>query len=203
MPRRPKPAQPDVRQRILDAALHEFSLGGYHGAILDSIALKAGVSKGAVYWHFENKRTLFLVVVQREMSRLMERLETLASEKDQPPTARIEALVVTTLTYYAEHPEFCNLVKVFMLPGGPGLDEEMEAMARAEYRRARMMIDALLQEGVERGELDPERVKSAAPMFVALADGLMSQWTVDPEAVPLRRVAPEVARAFLQGVVKR
>ena len=48
------------REEILKAAYTCFSRGGYHATTIDDIALEAGLSKGAVYWHFEGKWELFL-----------------------------------------------------------------------------------------------------------------------------------------------
>ena len=58
--------QPEVsRGEILDAALACFSERGYHGTSVDDIAARAGLSKGAIYWHFAGKRELFLALVDR------------------------------------------------------------------------------------------------------------------------------------------
>ncbi len=203
MPRRPTADQPGVRHRILGSALREFSLKGYHQAILDEIAAGAGVSKGAVYWHFENKGELFLAVVRQEISRLVEHLEAVARKGGGSVVARLRAVIAAAVTYYADHPEFCNLLQLSTLPGGLELAREVEGMARDMYRQGREMIGVLLREGVRRGELDARRAGVAAPALVALLDGLMSQWIVDRRAVPLRRLAPDVAGAFLEGIVKR
>ena len=208
MPRRPRADQPDVRSRILNSALREFSQKGYHQAILDEIAAGAGVSKGAVYWHFENKGELFLAVIRQEVSRLIEHLKGVASGGDGSGgdgsvVARLRAVIAAAVTYYADHPEFCNLLQLSTLPVGLELTREVEGMARDMYRRGREMVGALVREGVLRGELDAGRSGVAAPALVALLDGLMSQWIVDRRAVPLRRLAPDVAGAFLEGIVKR
>lgn len=196
-----QPDQADIRQRILDAALREFAAKGYHRAILDEIAARAGVSKGAVYWHFENKRALFLAVVLEELSRLTKYLEAVVADGGQPAVARIEAFIVANLTYYADHPEFGNLIKVFNTPGGPELD--MEIIVSDDYRKLRAIVDTLLQEGIRQGELVPDHAAVAAPMLIAMLDGLMFQWVLEPQAVPLRELASNVASAFLEGIVKR
>ncbi len=203
MPHRSQPNQIELRQRILDMALKEFAEKGYHRAVLDEIATKAGASKGAVYWYFENKRALFLAVVQKETTRLTKYLEVVVAETSQPATARLEAFIVANLTYYTDHLEFCNLIKIFTSPGGPELDLDVETMASDEYRRLRAMADALFQEGVRRGELEPARAAVAAPMLIAMLDGLMFQWVLEPQAVPLTELAGDVASAFLEGIVKR
>src|SRR5262245_55303496 len=49
----------ETRQAILRAALDEFSQRGYSATTLDGIARAAGVTRGAVYWHFASKAALF------------------------------------------------------------------------------------------------------------------------------------------------
>lgn len=203
MPRRPRTDQSDIRTRILASALREFSQKGYHRAILDEIAAGAAVSKGAVYWHFENKGELFLAVIRQEVSRLIEHLKAVARGGDGPVVARLRTVIAAAVTYYADHPEFCNLLQLSTLPVGLELTREVEGMARDMYRQGRQMVGALVREGVLQGELDAGRSGVAAPALVALLDGMMSQWIVDRRAVPLRRLAPDVADAFLDGIVKR
>lgn len=203
MPRGASSEQPDIRSRILDSALREFSLKGYHRAILDEISAGAGVSKGAVYWHFENKGELFLAVIRQEVARLIEHLKVVARGGGGSVVARMRAVIAAAVTYYADHPEFCCLLQISTLPGGLELTREVEDMARDMYRQGRKLVGALVKEGVLQGELDAGRAAVAAPALVALLDGLMSQWIVDRRAVPLRRLAPDVAGAFLEGIVKR
>lgn len=192
----------DIRQGILDSALHEFSQKGYHRAILDEIASRAGVSKGAIYWHFDNKRALLLAAARRETSRFFQYLEAVLSEDGRSVAERLEMFIVTALTYYTDHPDFCNLLKVLSLPGSPELDQDIESLMIEMYRQAREMAASLLQAGVVVGEIDPDRARVAEPMLVALLDGLMFQWIMDREAVPVREMAPVVARAFLEGIIR-
>lgn len=203
MPHRSRTEPADVRHRILDAALRQFSRNGYHRATLDGIAASAGVSKGAVYWHFENKSALFLAVVRQEIARLVEHLAAAARGDGQPVAARLEAMITAALTYYVEHPAFCSLLRLSTLPAGLELARDVEAIARDMYRQGRKMIGALLDEGVRKGEMEAGRARAAAPALVGLLDGLMCQWIVDRKGVPLRELAPAVARAFLEGIVRR
>lgn len=56
------PMQKQRSERMSSAALEEFSRLGFHQASMDSIALKAGVSKATLYSHYETKEALFLSV---------------------------------------------------------------------------------------------------------------------------------------------
>jgi AcrR family transcriptional regulator len=54
--------------QILDAALQEFSQAGYAGARMDDIALRAGLSKGGLYAHFDSKEAVFEALLTRHLS---------------------------------------------------------------------------------------------------------------------------------------
>ena len=52
-----------TKKAIFEAAVREFSECGYNGATMDEIALKAGVAKGTLYYHFKSKEEIFSFVV--------------------------------------------------------------------------------------------------------------------------------------------
>ena len=53
-----------TRRRILHAALVEFGRWGLDGAAVKTISERAGVSNGAVFWHFETKYRLYVEAVE-------------------------------------------------------------------------------------------------------------------------------------------
>ena len=57
-----------TRAQIIDAARRVFHTEGVNRSTLDKVAKAAGVTRGAVYWHFANKAELFLAVKQTYMS---------------------------------------------------------------------------------------------------------------------------------------
>ena len=60
MPRKTKEEAQETRQRILDAAERVFQMQGVSRTSLAHIADAAGVTRGAIYWHFRNKADLVL-----------------------------------------------------------------------------------------------------------------------------------------------
>ena len=63
-PRKRLPAS-ERKELILDAALRTFVEYGYHGAIMDTIAERADVTKPILYRHFSSKKELLLAIVER------------------------------------------------------------------------------------------------------------------------------------------
>ena len=63
-----------TRERILDAAMAEFSAYGIAGTRVDRIAKTAGCNKNLIYIYFENKETLFTTVLKKHLVRVYEDL---------------------------------------------------------------------------------------------------------------------------------
>jgi hypothetical protein len=83
--RTPRPPKRDVRMRmtgkqrreqLLDIGRSLFAQKGFDATSVEEIAQKAGVSKPVVYEHFGGKEGLYAVVVDREMSALLDYVES-------------------------------------------------------------------------------------------------------------------------------
>lgn len=62
MVRKTKEQAKETRQQIIDAARTVFHQWGVSRASLDRVARAAGLTRGAIYWHFKDKAELFLAV---------------------------------------------------------------------------------------------------------------------------------------------
>jgi TetR/AcrR family acrAB operon transcriptional repressor len=79
--RRTKEDSQQTRQRILTAARRRFASHGVTRTSLQDIASAAGVTRGAVYWHFTSKRALFRAI-RRVSSPLFDHAELGADGAD-------------------------------------------------------------------------------------------------------------------------
>ena len=57
----------DTREKILETATRLFSTQGFTNTSLSQVAKEAQVSKALIFWHFENKETLFRTALQRTL----------------------------------------------------------------------------------------------------------------------------------------
>lgn len=55
----------DTKERILTAALRLFSEKGYEAVSVQDIAVEIGITKGALYRHYKNKRDIFASILKR------------------------------------------------------------------------------------------------------------------------------------------
>jgi AcrR family transcriptional regulator len=84
-PRQRVPAA-ERREALIQAAVHEFAHGGFHGTPVDKVARRVGVAQPYVFSLFGSKRELFLAAVERGFDVVRQRLATAAEEFD-PATA--------------------------------------------------------------------------------------------------------------------
>ncbi|WP_321912013.1 TetR family transcriptional regulator [Burkholderia cepacia] len=90
MVRRTKEAATLTRDAILDASERCFIEHGYRTASLEDVAEAAGVTRGAVYWHFKDKSALLLAVFMRVRVRMCDELSRLAgSGRSVQPARRL------------------------------------------------------------------------------------------------------------------
>jgi TetR/AcrR family transcriptional regulator len=111
-----------TQQRILAAALKEFSAKGLAGARVDAIARRAGINKRMLYHYFGNKHGLFSAVLRHKLA---ERDALLAVAPDDPAEA---------LTYWfdaaCDDGDWIRLLEWEALGAGP------KRLVHAEQRRA-------------------------------------------------------------------
>ncbi len=118
-----------TRQRILDAALHEFAANGLAGARVDEIAARAGANKRMLYAHFGSKEELWLTVLEGAYT--AKRAEEREVKVDAlAPAEAMAQLVAFNLRYTAKHPEFVALLN-------------QENIHRAAYLRRSDQVPAL------------------------------------------------------------
>jgi AcrR family transcriptional regulator len=88
------------RDALIEAAVHEFAIGGLHGTPVDRIARRVGVAQPYVFSLFANKRELFLAAVERAFELVSETFTNAAAQFDpQTAPAEIDVLKLMGLAY--------------------------------------------------------------------------------------------------------
>jgi AcrR family transcriptional regulator len=101
--------QKDGRQRILIAALQEFSERGYHACTIDSIADRAGIAKGTVYRYFHTKEALFTALKDDTIGGFIELARQDLSQQDDILKI-IESVIRIYLTFFEKNSSFFKVI---------------------------------------------------------------------------------------------
>ncbi|MER6675991.1 TetR/AcrR family transcriptional regulator [Streptomyces sp. NPDC000983] len=169
------------RAEIVRAALEVIAERGYRGASLAAVAERVGLTQQGLLHHFPTKDALLVAVLQ---------------ERDQwdalPDTRWRIDLLVSLVEYNAMRPA---IIQTFSALLGESVTDGHPAREyfTGRYTRVRAgMAEVLRAEYGDRlpSGLTPER---AAPLLVAVMDGLQYQWLLDPESVDM----PGAFRDFL------
>lgn len=147
----------DLRERIIVESLRLFSLKGFLCTSLSDILEAAGTSKGGFYNHFRNKESLLSAVLS-EARRVWREKNLAGLEEMEKPVAKVKRLLENYRDRYIKDTE--------NLPGGclfvtlsVELDDQKPHLVREiseGFRRLKIMINRLLEEGKASGELRDE-----------------------------------------------
>jgi len=202
MARRTKEEAQATRSHILDTAERVFEAHGVSGTSLHEIAQAAGLTRGAIYWHFKDKADLFNAMMER-VTLPLEETDVIGALKGRDVTlAQVRASFVDVLRKMTTDPQ---LRRVFDI--ATHKVEYVGEMSVARDRQLAMRnecladIERALRRAARVGELAlglPAR--SASIGLLALFDGLLQNWMLDPTGFDLPRVAGQVFDAYLRGL---
>ncbi|MDA1099478.1 MAG: TetR/AcrR family transcriptional regulator [Proteobacteria bacterium] len=148
-----------VRQRILQAALAEFSDKGLGGARVDVIAQRADANKRMLYHYFGNKDDLFLAVLEHAY-RDIRSAELELNLDNLSPEDGMRKLVAFTFDYFIKAPYFINLLNSENLHRARHL-RRSQAILDMHAPVVGLITDLLrrgIAEGVFRADADPIQV---------------------------------------------
>lgn len=204
MVRKTKEEAQETRQRILDAAEQVFQRQGVSRTSLSHIAAEAGVTRGAIYWHFKNKVDLYDAMIRRVLDPEESRCDSGVLMVDDPLRA-IRDLVVDFLQRVALDARHQRVFEIAWHKCE--YVDEMAAIRDGHLecgRRFIAMLEAAMRRAQDLGHLSaavPPR--QAAVGIMALLDGLVVNWTLEPMLFPLADYAPGVMDTYLAGLRAR
>jgi AcrR family transcriptional regulator len=142
-----------TRKAILTSCLKLFAKYGFSTTSIDQIARAAGITKGAVYWHFVNKEELFQAILEEIRVRWVETVQQPLS-KETAPVSRLEALYDCYTKLFAEAPEICLFLQRILLEGHKEFSPQVGRVFTQTARFIRKIIDDGKVQGVFRNDLD-------------------------------------------------
>ena len=113
MARKTKAGALETHSAILEAAVEVFLRDGVASASLESIAKEAGVTRGAVYWHFKNKIDIFTALHEQLSASFFDIILADLAMDDPAPLKQLEALCVKLLVDLEEQPKKARILTVF------------------------------------------------------------------------------------------
>ncbi|GJE18558.1 HTH-type transcriptional regulator RutR [Methylobacterium marchantiae] len=133
------------REAILDAGLEVFSGLGLHGASVDRLAERAGLSKANLLYYFPSKEELYVAVLRRVLDVWLDPLQDL--DADSEPGHAIRAYIRTKLALSRDAPQASRLFCLEIVQGAPLLRAELEGPLRNLVESKAAILRGWIAEG--------------------------------------------------------
>ena len=158
---------PDEKRRtIIEAAVNEFADYGFEASSINRIVANSGISKGSFYQYFADKLDLFKGLVD-----ILAQEKTAFFQDKHPPGANLDTfeyyrwLVKLGLEFNSANPRLIQAISRVLLGEGLFYGKDFAAYREQSYTA----LTTLLQQAVDRGEVDPS-------VDIELAALIMETW---------------------------
>ena len=179
------------RAQLLEVAREVFASDGYHGAAMEQIALRAGVTKPVLYQHFESKKELYLGLLEEDMARLLDDIRR-AIEGARSNRERIER---ATGAYFSFIDSNEGSFRLLFRETMGAEDEFRRAIERFRDELARSIAAVI---AAETG-LPSSEAELLARGVMGIAESA-AQWWLDQRSVPAERVVRDLSELAWRGL---
>ena len=201
MARKTKEEAEKTRHQILNAALAVFSRKGFGRSTMTDIANEAGITRGAIYWHFKDKANLFEALSDDIESASGARFEDIPWESFLS-LDEVRDFILGYLCRFETDDRFRSFYEVVIYKTED--QEELEpvlAKERTKIRRVKQQLITTFQkfqeEGLMRNDLDPGH---AAILACAFIWGLIEIWLLDKTFFSIKDSAPALTEHFFKSM---
>jgi len=192
--RRTKEEAAATREAILDAAEEAFLELGVSHTPLNAIAKRAGVTRGAIYFHFPDKMEIYRAIIDRIIFPQEEMIREIEASQLVNPLDILERAACCRLACFSHNTQQQRVVMILM-QRCEYVGEFAEIMSRLR-QAVEQMIDLftrMLHLADARGMLNRDwRPEEAARALVAVFSGLIGEWLDSNRSFDLERLGARI-----------
>jgi TetR/AcrR family transcriptional regulator, acrAB operon repressor len=206
MVRKTKEDAEQTRQCIINAAREVFADKGVSKTSLEEVARHAGVTRGAVYWHFENKSDLLHAMRDQVVLPLIDRMDdTLLLNLDKEhnpgndPLTRIENFLLGTIQVLNDHQHTRQTYEI-MMTKCEYVGEFSEVMEQMMNNCLNIIdkLEQVYEKGLGKQLIRPTLTAKQYALDTHLFfSGLLHMWVKDTEGLRYRNQAKELIHTHI------
>jgi AcrR family transcriptional regulator len=187
--------QENGRRDLMDIAIDCFARFGYQATSVDRIARAAGVTKGALYYHFKDKEDLLFEAVRTRVSQFERRVSSdLSAIHDAPTALRQLARVCLDHATKSNHRRFIVTLMVEALDTNARLSQQFREMMTRFRGFLRRIIETGQQQGAFRNDVS---AAMAAGVYAGAVMGAEIQYYQEPKAFDLEHTLETFVEQFV------
>lgn len=198
MARKTKEDAQKTRQQLIEAAITQFSTRGVASTTLTDIADAAGVTRGAVYWHFASKAEIFNAIWAQQLPLCDLIHDQLSLTLNDDPLCILRERFVAALQYISRTPRQRALLQILYhkCEFNNEMTSECEIRQRIGFNYEN--VRALLEKGLAKGIISPQlNIDMTLIVFHGFFSGLIKNWLMNSENFNLYQQAPALVDNIL------
>ncbi|MEI4769925.1 TetR family transcriptional regulator C-terminal domain-containing protein [Psychrobacillus sp. FJAT-51614] len=187
-----------ARQTIMDKAFLLFSEKGYIQTSVEDISKASGYSKGHIYYHFENKEKLFVLLAQKSMR------EWLAKWLEKQ-----SAYTTATEKWYGMAMHVLYNYQTPLLKAGQELASDPKSNPESVKKLYELAVipmgsyHSIFQDGIERGEFQDGNIEEWTALLGTWLGGLCQLTNTTQDLSKLEPLFKQAITIFLASIKKR
>ena len=202
MVRKSKEEALETKKAIIQAAIAVFVEEGVSKASLEAIAEKAGVTRGAVYWHFKNKDDIFRALHDEMHNSIMGTVLADLESNHPEPLKQLESLCLGFLHDMATDPIKRDIKRIFYMKCDYSGDMAQTLERMNDAKKECMPIFARYFEKAQKmghiaADADPVTLTTALNCYM---QGIVFEYLRNPDAVDLQKCGPALIRHFFKAL---
>lgn len=190
----------ETRSRILAVAEQSFAERGYDVTSVDSICHAAGVSKGAFYYHFPSKGSVFVALLNAWLGELDRQFAAARAGGGSVPQ-QVAAMAAGVDEIYHVAGTKWNILLEFWAKSKA--DPEVAHSTVDMIRRYQGFFQQVLERGMSEGSLQVNDSNLAATVMLSVVLGLLLQGILDPEGKDWGALMQRVLAVLMESMSGR
>ena len=194
-----------TRKSIIIAAREVFLVRGVSRTTMEHIATQAGVTRGAIYWHFKNKTEVFQAMREQVFLPLIDRMDdTLLVDNSMNPLVRIENFLCGTIQLLNNSVETRQIYEIMMVKCeyvsefSVVLQEILQTCSGIE-EKLRLTFEKAREQGLLHPSHEPAQLAIDTQLFFI---GLLHMWVKDSDGNHFRNRAIKLIKAHMNLLIR-
>ncbi len=190
-----------TKDKILAAAINQYSMFNYHGATMQKIAKEVGIKPASIYFFYKNKEELFIAAFQKLLQSHFEQMKRILDEaKDRGLLEIFQSLLTGTVAYHQSHRQETNAY-ISLVASPPA---EMKQFLQEHMKTFDTWMFDSLVELAKRDfpHLTEAEAKVLTKQFVLLMDGIFWEINLYDEETLQEQIdqAHQIMAKLLEGL---
>lgn len=156
-----------TKRKIFEAAMELFAKQGYDGTSVDEITSVVGIAKGTLYYHFSSKEEIYNFLIVEGMNLFKNSIEIQAA-KHENAIDKLKAAILVQLRIMEKYESLITLI-IGQMWG----KEERNLLCRQCIYEYTEIIENIVNNGTEKGEIIPQDAKTVSSMIFGLTSSAL------------------------------